>query len=162
MSLFVSGGRLRATAVRRPESSAWIACYSLFCETDLAPAAQIIAKANTQPLHRLQPFCQSGQRYPDASIVRGCQALEGPPVHPFGLVALGVRNARGPAQTASDVVSLPQRSIVCRFPLARVRQAVAVATSVELPVTIENCDAPIAGRADPPTPGSAISAGRVI
>lgn len=133
-----------------------------FCETDSAPAARIIAKANTPPLHRRQPFRQSGQRYPDTSIVRGCQALEGAPVHPLGLGAVGIRDARRPAQTAPYVVSLPPRSIVGRLPLARIRQAVAVATSVELPVTIENCDALTAGRADPPAPHSTIGACSLI
>jgi hypothetical protein len=75
--------------VRFPDSLAhpYVRRSSPFCETDSATAARVIAKANTPPLHRLQPFRQCGQRYPDTSVVRWYQALEGAPVHPLGLGA---------------------------------------------------------------------------
>lgn len=56
------------------------------------------------------------------------QPFKGPPVHPLGLAAVGVRNASRPAKPFTDVIGPPHGSIVYGFPLAGIRQPVAMST----------------------------------
>jgi hypothetical protein len=83
-------------------------------------------------------------------------------VHARRFAAFAVDDARRPTQTPPDLLRLPPRTIVLRFSLTRIDQTVAVATGKQSAGTVDNGDAPTAGRTDPPAPCPPVGAGRVI
>ena len=62
------------------------------------------------------------------SIVLSFQPFKGAPVHPPGLAAYRVRYPGFPSKPQPDRFRPPHRSIIIRFPLARIGQLVTVPT----------------------------------
>ncbi len=81
------------------------------------------------------------------------QFLEGVPVHPPGLPAAAVENARLPSQLVADAVCSPCHPVVADFPLAGVGQLVTVTTGEDA-AAIEDRHTPTAAMGGTEEPGA--------
>jgi len=69
------------------------------------------------------------------------QSLERVPVHPLGLAAVAVEDARLPAQLVADSVRSSRHPVIVGFPLARIGQLVTVTTGEDA-AAVEDCHPP--------------------
>ena len=76
------------------------------------------------------------QRMIHKPIMRCVQPFKGAPVHPFGLSAIAIQNARFPAKSIAKFVGLPRGPIVRGLPLASVSQPLAALAREHAPAVV--------------------------